>query len=142
MSLARLEQGIFVTQVFSAVGLSEAYNTGRVESPALGSASSADSAAQRDVVHGVDDEALVLGAVLRVSANVGLDNVSAVEKGHDSIGADPELMSCVLGKDGEGRDVDAEFARFGELACRADVTLASMYGQSVRGEAAHTQTGS
>lgn len=46
-----------------------------------------------------------------------LDNVSAVEEGHDSVGANPELVSCVLGEDGEGGDVDAEFARLGEFAC-------------------------
>lgn len=124
--LARLEQGIFVTQVFAAICLSEAHNAGRVEPPALSGAASADSEAQRDVVHGIDNQALVLGAVFRVSANVGLDDMSTVEEGHDSVGADPELVSRVLGEDGEGSDVDAEFARLGELACRVDVTLVTI----------------
>lgn len=62
--LAGLEQGIFVTQVLAAVGLSEANNTGGVESSALCSAASADTEAQRNVVHGVDNQALVFGAVL------------------------------------------------------------------------------
>lgn len=114
--LAGLEQGIFVTQVLAAVGLSEANNAGRVESPALCSAASADAKAQRNVVHGVDNQALVLGAVLGEAADVRLDNVSAVEEGHDAVGADPELVSRVLGEDGKGRDVDSEFARLCEFA--------------------------
>lgn len=142
LPLARLEQGIFVAQVFAAIGLSEAHDTGRIESPALGGAASADSEAQRDVVHGVDNETLVLGAVFRVSANVGLDNVSTVEEGHDSVGADPELVSRVLGEDGEGSDVDSELARLGELAYSFHVTLASTDAQSAGREAVHTQAGS
>lgn len=114
--LAGLKQGIFVTQVLAAVGLSEANNAGGVESSALCSAASADAKAQRDIVHGVDNQALVLGAVLGEAADVRLDNVSAVEEGHDAVGADPELVSRVLGEDGKGRDVDSEFASLGELA--------------------------
>lgn len=114
--LARLEQGIFVTQVLAAVGLSEANNAGRVESSALCGAASADAEAQRNVVHGVDNQALVLGAVLGEAADVRLDNVAAVEEGHDAVGADPELVSRVLGEDRKGRDVDSEFARLCEFA--------------------------
>lgn len=142
MSLARLEQGIFVTQVFAAISLSEAHDTGRVKSPALRGAASADTEAQRDIVHGIDNQALVLGAVFRVSANVCLDNVSTVEEGHDSVGADPELVSCVLGEDGEGSNVNAELARLGELACKVEVTLVAAHAQSLGRKAEHTQAGS
>lgn len=61
--LTRLEQGIFVTQVLAAVGLSEANNSSGVESPALRGAASADSESQRNIVHSVDNQALVLGAI-------------------------------------------------------------------------------
>lgn len=114
--LAGLKQGIFVTQVLATVGLSEANNTGGIESPALCSAASADAKAQRNIFHGVDNKALVLGAVLGEAADVRLDDVSAVEEWHDAVGADPELVSRVLGEDRKGRDVDSEFARLGELA--------------------------
>lgn len=45
-----------------------------------------------------------------------LDNVSAVEERHDSVGTNPEFVSRVLGEDGEGGDVDSEFARLCEFA--------------------------
>ena len=47
-----------------------------------------------------------------------LDDVSAVEERHSSIFLDPDLIARVLGDDGQGGDVEAEFARLGELAWR------------------------
>ena len=66
----------------------------------------------------------MLGAVLGVAANVGLDDVGAVEEGHDAVGADPDLVPGVGGDDGEGGDVELELFRLGELACTHNHALA------------------
>lgn len=58
----------------------------------------------------------MLGAVVRPSAYVGLDNVTAVEEGHLAIGSDPDFPPGVLGEDFEGGDVKAELAGLGEFA--------------------------
>ena len=59
----------------------------------------------------------MLRAVLGPTADVGLDDVAAVEEGHLAVGLNPDLVARVLREDGEGRDVEAELARLGELAC-------------------------
>jgi hypothetical protein len=71
---------------------------------------------QRRVVHAQDQDSLVLWAVLAPAADVGLEDVSSVQKGHLAVGLDPDLVAGVGGNDGQGRDVQAELARLGELA--------------------------
>lgn len=58
----------------------------------------------------------MLRAVIAPPTHVGFDNVAAVQKGHLAVGFDPDLVAGVFGEDGEGGDVEAEFACFGELA--------------------------
>ena len=70
------------------------------------------------LVHRVNNDTLVLRAVLGPTANVGLDDVAAVEERHGSVLLDPDLVARVLREDGEGGDVQAELARLGEFACR------------------------
>lgn len=58
----------------------------------------------------------MLGAVLGPAADVGLDDVAAVQEGHLAVGLDPDLVARVLGQDRQRRDVQPELARLGELA--------------------------
>lgn len=58
----------------------------------------------------------MLGAVVGPAADVGLDDVAAVQEGHFAVGLHPDLVPGVLGEDGQRGDVQAEFARLGELA--------------------------
>lgn len=115
-SLARREQVVFVTEVLSAVRLSEAGNTRGIESSGLGGAACCNTKSKRRVVHAVHDYTLVLRAVLRPASNVRLDNVAAVKEGHSTVLLDPDLVSGVLSNDGQRSDVKAKLARPGELA--------------------------
>lgn len=119
--LPRSKQIRLVAQVLPTVGLAEAHDAGGVEAPGLCGAPGGDAEAEGHVVHVVDDDALVLGAVLGPAADVGLDDVAAVEEGHLAVGLDPDLVAGVLGEDGEGGDVQAELARLCELACLVGV---------------------
>ena len=111
------EQRCLVTQVLAAVGLAEADNARGLHPPGLYRATSSHAKADRNVVHGADNNALVLGAVLRVPADVGLEDVAAVQEGHDTVGTHPDLVAGVRSQDGQGGDVQSEFAGFCELAC-------------------------
>lgn len=62
--LTSREQCILVTEVLSTVGLAEAHNARGVQPPCVAGAPRSDAEAKRDIVHAVDDNALVLGAVL------------------------------------------------------------------------------
>lgn len=110
------KQVIFVTQVLSTVGLTENGNTSRIQSSGLGGASGRDTETEGGIVHVVDYYTLVLGAVFGPSTNVSLDDIASVQEGKLSVGLDPDLPAGVLGNDGEGGDVQAEFASLGELA--------------------------
>lgn len=113
---ARRKQIIFVTQVFATVSLSKTRNARRIQPSRLGGAPRRDAKAQRRVVHAVHHDALVLGAVVGPAAHVCLDNVAAVQKGHLAVGFHPNLVPGVLGQNGQRGNVQAEFARLGELA--------------------------
>lgn len=78
---SRSEKIIFVAQVLSVIRLSEAHDTSRIQPPRLGSAASGDAKAERHVVHAIDDDTLVLRAILGEAADMGLDDVAAVEEG-------------------------------------------------------------
>lgn len=107
---------VFVAKILAAVGLSENCNAGGVQSPRLSCAPGCHAKAQRCVVHAVDHDALVLGAIVRPASNVSLDNVAAVEKGHLAIGSHPDFPSGMLGEDFESGDVQAELSGFCEFA--------------------------
>lgn len=94
-SLPRGKQGVFVTQILSTVRLSEAHNTCRIQPPALGNTSRRDTKSQWDIIHSVYNNALVLGAVLGETAYVSLDDIGAIQEGHDTVGANPDLVTCV-----------------------------------------------
>lgn len=66
-------------------------NTSRVDLPRINRAPRRDSKAQRNVVHRINDDALVLGDVFRSLADVRFDDVVAVEEGHLAVRLDPDL---------------------------------------------------
>jgi hypothetical protein len=68
------------------------------------------------LVHRVNDNALVLRAVLAPTSNVGLDNVTTVQEGHLSVGLDPDLCASMRSDDVQSGDVKAEFTSLGQLA--------------------------
>lgn len=119
------KQRIFVSEVLPAVGLPEAHDAGGIQPPGLGGAAGGDAEAERGVGHAVDDDPLVAGAVVGPAADVGLDDVAAVQEGHLAVGLDPDLVPRVLGQDGQRRDVQPELARLGELACCRSLVSAS-----------------
>ncbi len=99
------KQVVLVTQELATVGLSEEDNARGVQAATLGGAARRDAKAQRRVVHVVDDDALVLGAVLGPAANVRLDDVAAVQERHLAVALYPDFPAGVLGEDREGCDV-------------------------------------
>lgn len=58
----------------------------------------------------------MLGAIIAPATHVGFHNVTTIQKGHLAVGFDPDLVAGVFGEDGEGGDVEAEFASFGEFS--------------------------
>lgn len=112
----RRKKIILIPQVLPTVRLPETSNTRGVEPPRLGRGPGGDAEAEGCVVHGVDNHALVLRAVLGPAAHVRLDDVAAVQEGHLAVGFHPDLVARVLGQDGQRGDVQAELARLGELA--------------------------
>lgn len=67
------------------------HNAGRVNLPRVDRAARRHSKPERDVVHRVHDDPLVLGDVLRRLADVGLDDVVAVQERHLAVRLDPHL---------------------------------------------------
>lgn len=127
------EESVFLSQVLSNIGLPEGGNSGRIETPGLSSGPSSDtetlnhqsalrrlshpgSTYQRGIVHGVDDDTLVLGAVLTPAADMSLQDIAAVQEGHFAVGLDPDLVAGVRRDGIEGGNVQAELAGLGELA--------------------------
>lgn len=115
--LTSSKEVVFVTQVLSTICLTEDGNSSRVQSSRLSSAARSNTKAQRSIVHVVDNNALVLGAVVRPAANVSLDDVSSVQERQFSVALDPDFPSGVLGDDRKRGDVQTKFAALGELAC-------------------------
>lgn len=68
------------------------------------------------LIHRVDDDTLVLRAVLAPTSDVSLDNVTTVQEGHLSVGLDPDLCASMRGDDVQSGDVEAELASLGQLA--------------------------
>lgn len=58
----------------------------------------------------------MLGAIIAPPTHVGFHNVATVQKRHLAVGFDPDLVAGVFGEDGEGSDVEAEFAGFSEFS--------------------------
>lgn len=116
LQLCGSEQAILVSQVFSTVGLSKCGDSSWVQSSGLGGTSRSDTEAKRGVIHTVNNNTLVLRAVLRPTSNVCLDNVASVKERHLSVGLNPDLVTSVLRKDWKSGDMKAEFSSFGELA--------------------------
>lgn len=115
-SLRRSKQVVLIAQILSAICLPETCDTRRVQPPSFSGTSRRDAKTQRRIVHVVHHHALVLGTVVGPSANVGFDNVTAVQEGHLAVGSDPDLPSGVLGEDFESGDVKAEFTGLGEFS--------------------------
>lgn len=122
-SSTRREQRALVPQVLAAVGLPEAHNSRRLHTPRLDSAARRHTKTNGNIVHGHDDDALVLGAVLGVAADVRLQDVAAVQERHDTVGTDPDLVAGVFCDDGEGGDVEAELARLCEFAWTQELEM-------------------
>jgi hypothetical protein len=57
-----------------------------------------------------------------------LHNMTSIQEWHLSIGFDPDLVAGVFGKDGEGGDVESEFASLGELAWE-DISIEMEHGR-------------
>jgi len=89
---------------------------GGVEFSGILGGTGGDSKTQGRVVHIVDYDALMFGAIVAPAANVGLDDIASVQKGHFPVWFDPDLVSRVRGYDVKSSDVDAELARLGEFA--------------------------
>lgn len=58
----------------------------------------------------------MLGAVVRPTADVSLDNVASVQERQLSVALDPNFPSGVLGDDRKRGDVQTKFASLCELA--------------------------
>lgn len=58
-----------------------------------------------------------------------LDDMSPVEKGHLPVGFDPYFVAGVFREDGQGRDVQAEFACFSEFAWGCKILLCRTRGE-------------
>lgn len=106
--LSRSKKGIFISQVFSTISLSKAHNACRVQSSGLSSTPGRDTESERDIISGADYDTLMLRAILRGAGNMRLDDMRAVEKRHNTVRADPNLMSRMLGKNWQSRDMNAE----------------------------------
>ena len=68
------------------------------------------------LIHRVNNDALVLRAVLAPTSNVSLDDVTTVEEGHLSVRLDPDLCASMRSDNVQSGDVKAEFASLGQLA--------------------------
>jgi hypothetical protein len=68
------------------------------------------------LVHRVNNDTLVLRAVLAPTSDVSLDNVTTVQEGHLSVGLDPNLCASMRGNNVQSGNVEAELASLGQLA--------------------------
>ena len=114
-SLSR-KQRILISQKLSTIRLPKRRNTRRIQPARLRRASRRNAKAQRCIVHAVHHDALVLGTVFAPAPDMRFHDVAAVEEGHLAVGFDPDFVAGVLGEDGQGGDVQAEFEGFGKLA--------------------------
>ena len=92
------------------------YDTSRVEPPRLRGALGGDAKAKGYIIHVVDDDALVLWAIVGPAADMGLYNVAAVQERHFAVGLDPNLVAGMLCEDREGCDVKSELSSLGEFS--------------------------
>ena len=68
------KEGVLITEVLTAIRLTEADDTCGIETAGLGCAAGCDTETKGDIGHAVDDDSGVLGAVLGPTADVGLDD--------------------------------------------------------------------
>lgn len=106
----------------------------RAEGPEVGRGSGHDAKAEGNVGHGVDEYTLMGRGTLRQTTHTSLagvrggeerggeerrrdlEDVVAVKEGELSGGLEPDFVARMLGEDVEGRHVELELARLGELA--------------------------
>lgn len=68
------------------------------------------------VVHGVHNNSGMLWNILAHAADMGLEDMVAIQVRHLTVLLDPDLELGVLGQNVERRDVQTELAGLGELA--------------------------
>lgn len=110
------EKGILVSQVLSAVSLSEAYDTRWVQPSRICRGSRCDAKSHRRIIHVVHYDSLMFRAVVRPPSHMSLDDVSAVQERHCTVGPNPHLVSCVGSEDWETGDVQTKLAALAKLA--------------------------
>lgn len=96
------KQGILVTQILATVRLSETNYPCRIQPSSLRSTPGCDSKPEGDVILRANNYAGVLDRIVGELGNVGLGDIRAVEERHNTVRANPDLVTCVLGDDGEG----------------------------------------
>ena len=111
-----LNQKFFVSDEFSDVGLMEANDAHRIGVSAIGRRPRRDPEPQRQIVHGVNHDALVLVRALRDPAQSGFQHVVSVEILLLRRRLQPDLVLGERGQIVQGRDVQPELPRFRELA--------------------------
>lgn len=116
MNLSSRKQIILIPQILSTIRLPKRHHPRRIQPARLTRAPRRDPKSKRRVIHTIHHDALMLGAIIAPPTHVGFDDISTVQKGHFAVGLDPNLVAGVFGEDGEGGDVQAEFACLGEFA--------------------------
>lgn len=87
-----LEESVFLTEVFTHIGLVEAYDGGRVDFTALLCGILGDTEPKGNIRHGIDDDSLTLRRVLSDTTEVGLQHVVSVQERHFTRGLNPHLV--------------------------------------------------
>lgn len=123
LALPGCEKVVFVAEILTAVRLSETHNASGVKSPCLDSALRGHSEPEWSIVHAVDDDTLVLRAVIRPATNMCLDDVAAVQERHFAVRFHPHLVAGMLGEDGESSDVKAKLSGLGKFACEKLISI-------------------
>lgn len=114
--LSSSKQAVLISQILSAIRLSEACNASWVQSSRFLGAPCRNPKAQWRIVHAIDNNTLVFWAVFRPTSNMCLHNITTVQERHFAIRLDPDLVARVLGDDWEGGNMETKFACLGELA--------------------------
>jgi len=65
----------------------------------------------------------MLSAVLGPPSNVCLQNMTAIEERHLSVGLDPDLVRSMLRENWQSSNMQTEFGGLGEFACRLLVQI-------------------
>ena len=111
-----LHQLVLIPDVLSDVGLVKAHYGHGVRVTAVRRRLCRHAESQREVTHGVHDDALVLVRVFRDPAEARLDDVVAVEELLLGRRLEPDLVLRVRHQVVESRHVEPELSRLGKLA--------------------------